>query len=341
MKKIILSLLTISALSLGAVAQSAPLFTGTTGSVADRVADAKNYLTDPRYAVDAVIYVQRFGTPLESSSMANAILADPTLGGVISTMNQNLPGLVSFTLSTTIPRASSDPDAQLAALAARQSAIPSALTDVLVTVFNNLRNLIIIHKAQGLVNKLKYADAIALLSSTTFLGDGNSNVSNEAVHIITQAKTSLLAADALGWAKVQYYLTPFAASQDGINAVAKALRGADLNLVRSNAFIQFQKDGQGSNVLDSIPVPQLVTNNLAPSTPAHQAVIALMSGDKVGALRVAFGVFGNANTNNDLNAAVSLVAQTLRNVDGNLVRANAFVTAQKNGQAFTISELQQ
>ena len=328
-------MLAITALSLGAAAQTTPLFTGTEGSVADRVADAKTHLNDPKLACNAANYIVCHGSPQELLAEADTILTDPTLGGVI-TVNTGLIGNALWALPSSV----SDADAKIALLDARMATVSSSFTAIIAPMAESRKNTIRVQKAQGLVTSAKYADAITLLSTASILGDPNPSCANNAIVFISQSKLALSATDALGWSKAQYYLTPFASSQDGINAVAKALRSKDLNLVRSNGFIQYQKDGQGTNVLDSIQVPTLISSNLASCTPARQAVNAVIAGDNAGALRISFGVFGTANSNDELNSAVSLVAQTLRNVDGNLVRANAFVTAQKNGEAFTITELQ-
>ena len=107
--------------------------------------------------------------------------------------------------------------------------------------------------------------------------------------------------------------------------------------MRSAAFVQFNKDGNGTNILDSVETPAQFTG----ITVYDPVLQFLLSGDKVNALKTAFAEFIAAQDTDALNAGVAKVAQTLRNVDGNLVRANAFVNAQKAGTDYGIVELSQ
>ena len=131
-------------------------------------------------------------------------------------------------------------------------------------------------------------------------------------------------------------MNDFQHTQAGIDAVSSAFRSLDTNLVRANAFIQFQKDGQGTNPLSGISLPQVT---FLGNTPAIQAINSSGGGDNLTALKIAVNAFATAPSGPSLNTATAFVAQWLRNIDGNLVRANAFVTAQTQGQPFTIAEL--
>jgi hypothetical protein len=164
--------------------------------------------------------------------------------------------------------------------------------------------------------------------------DASAGLVYGAISGIASVKAIRKSPDALGWAKLCYLTATFASTQGGVNTVTQALRAADGNLIRANAFISAQKDPSLPNVLADVKTPD-VKLPLSLSN-----VAAVIAGDKAGGLKAAYQNYVTANGNVQLNAAIDSVAQTLRDVDGNLIRANAYVDAQKNGTAFVISELQ-
>ena len=271
----------------------------------------------------------------DRQALADRVFADPSFGGMVAEPD-DLSGLLASAVGAAASLIPS-PDDRLAFINAKRQQFAQYPTFVAAAAL--LAKNAVLSKANVLLSRKDFAGAIQLASSPDILGEPSNGLSSSAICIISLAKTASASPDALGWAKLKYYFSAFQTSQSGINAIASALRAADLNLVRSNAFIQFQKDGQGENVLEAIPVPDAAAAALSNSSPLSAAIAALIKGDKPSALRIAFNSFASAETNDSLNAAVGLVAQILRNIDGNLIRANAFVTAQKNGEAFEITEL--
>jgi len=178
-----------------------------------------------------------------------------------------------------------------------------------------------------------YAATIDLLEPIVGYGGGAPNVLTQ----LLAAKRASRADDLLSWAKLFYQLAPFQHTQTGIEAVSSAFRALDGNLARANAFIAFQKDGVGEDPLASVPLPKVEFAGTA-----VQARIAnkLAAGERIAALKIAVEEFSTARNGPPLNAATSLVAQCLRNIDGHLVRANLFVESQSKGEPFTIDELQ-
>ncbi len=160
--------------------------------------------------------------------------------------------------------------------------------------------------------------------------------SDDAVRLIYRVKLAQRAPDLVRWAKLLYTLSNFRQTQAGIDAVSSALRAMDGHLARANAFIQFQKDGVGDAPLGDVSLPQVELIGITPEAKARQLAVA---GKPVDALKVAVGVFATAPAGPRLNAATALVAQCLRNIDGNLVRANAFVETQSKGEPFIIAEI--
>jgi hypothetical protein len=181
-----------------------------------------------------------------------------------------------------------------------------------------------------------YASAIATGTAAFQYAPG------PAITVITKAKISSRATDVLAWAKLNYQYSDFSQTQAAVSLVAAGFRAVDLNLVRANQFIAFQQTGTGTDPLASVPMPTLppvVTVMTGPNDIFGAVSTAILSGDKMGALRAAAGAFAAA-ADRDLNAAAAVVAKALRNMDENLVRANAYVQAQTAGQAYTITELQ-
>lgn len=166
-----------------------------------------------------------------------------------------------------------------------------------------------------------------------------SGLIRDALKPILKGKIALRAPDCLSWAKVVYLTADWPHTQDGINAVTSAYRAMDIGIERANVFIQFQKTGEGNDPLADVPLPKGI--HFGDNDDFSLAMNYAISGDKVSALKSAVSAYSSAPAGFYLNFATGLVAQCLRNLDGNLVRANAFVTAQSQGKQFDIVELHQ
>lgn len=266
-------------------------------------------------------------------TFADSVISDPTLGGKISeknsgaltwaavlfridstrTLDAKLACMQSLLNGTLDGKAIHFDDGQVLALKAKFAPLAAA-------------------KATELYAKQDYAGAVSTASGALGWGGAGS----PEVYQIFRAKIALRSPDVLSWAKLVYLQSPFNQTQTGIDAVSSAYRALDGNLVRANAFIQFQKDGKGADPLADVPLP---TVNHLGATPATLAMNQALAGNKLAALNIAFKEYATAKAGNWLNASTAFVAQWLRNIDGNLVRANAFVSAQSKGEAFTIEEL--
>ena len=254
------------------------------------------------------------------------VLADPTLSGTITDPNSVATlywNAVSFGLDST-----SGLDNQVAYLQPLLSS--TNFTPSVALSAKQKYAQLVAKQASGQFQAGNYAAAISTAAPVLGWNGG------EVVTLTAKAKVMIGAPDVLNWAKLAYLQTDFPHTQDGINAVSSAFRALDTNLVRANQFIAFETSGTGTNPLAGVTVPQVT---FLGTDPATQALNAGVTGNTLQALRIAVGQFSTAAVGNDLNKATALVAQWLRNIDGNLVRANAFVTAQTQGQPYTIPEL--
>jgi hypothetical protein len=251
------------------------------------------------------------------------VLADPTLSGTIATHSS----ASTLYWSAVQWKVTATP-----ALADKVAFLGPLLSSTLFTPITEVMAQkayagLVCQQAQAQINASDYSDAIATLAPVVGWNGA------QAVALTCQCKVALRAPDALAWAKLLYFCEDFGHTQAGIDAVCSALRGADTNLARANAFIQYQKDGQGRNLLDGVTAPQVTFTGNSPWAKALDAP------DNLSALKIAAESFATAANGGPLNAATDLVAQWLRNTDCSLVRANAFVTATTRGQPFTIAEL--
>jgi hypothetical protein len=252
------------------------------------------------------------------------VLADPTLSGTITD-----PNVISILYWSAV-KYKTDATPVLADKVAYLQPLLSSTTFGASQALSAKQYYasIVYQQGQAQYQNGDYASAIATVAPV--LGWNGS----QAVLLTFQCKVALRASDALAWAKLVYIVEDFQHTQTGIDAVSSAFRALDTNLVRANAFIQYQKDGQGTNPIASVTVPKVTF--LGNSVDIN----ALNAPDSVTALKVAVNAFATAPSGTELNTATAFVAQWLRNIDTNLVRANAFVSAQSQGQAFTIAELQ-
>jgi len=323
MKKInILTLVSMAAFSLSAFAVDLPDYKNETVSTKEKIADAMVYKSNSDHiastAATSYLLVTPAGPDLtiqDKQTIADDVLADPTFGGTRSSQESALlvqQAIAFFVTQTT------GYDAQLTLIDAEAALFPKL----------DLASAVIEQK-----NKCKWDQAALLrthgdrtgaISLYTDIINTTSKRVDLPINKVAEIKIEVMAKDVMEWAKLRYFFTSFNQSQKGIDAVAGALRSCDLNLVRSNAFIQYQKDGSGPNILSPIKLPNGLT---------------ILVDDNVDALRRAFSKFSSAKSNDELNNAVSKIAQILRNIDGNLIRANDFVVAQTAGKPFEIVEL--
>ena len=343
MKKTIgLIALVVASLSLSALAQtttgSTPIFlTGTATPLADRVADAVSKTTDATYGVQAKSFLLNEGWTVYHNQqgcleLIQSIAADPSLGGAVPAAAEQRQWLISAVHCLAYHAWDASPSWNISCV---DSLIDTYASD------RELQNTVRMTRDWSSISH-QPSDPAAVISYYDNM-KGNFWATPDWIAFATglpfrlECAKQTHAADMLGWAKVLYYITPFADSQKGIGAFATALRVKDQSLVRSAAFVQFNKDGNGTNILDSVETPAQFTG----ITVYDPVLQFLLSGDKVNALKTAFAEFIAAQDTDALNAGVAKVAQTLRNVDGNLVRANAFVNAQKAGTDYGIVELSQ
>ncbi|XHR29604.1 MAG: hypothetical protein ACFUZC_03410 [Chthoniobacteraceae bacterium] len=287
------------------------------GTDASTVFWAANYMLGARPVVHLVTAFPAF---------ADSVITDPTLSGKLDTQAPTLLAS-AITFKT---------DA-IAALDDKIAYISSQFGNTLLDEPQTLRlkskyGGLVAQKAQKLYDTQDYAGAVA--TATPVLGFGGSP---SEISVIFRSKLALRSPDVLSWAKLVYLLQGFGQTQSGIDAISSAYRSLDTNLVRANAFIQYQKDGAGTNPIASVQLPSV---KFISTSSSAQALNKSLAGDSIGALKIAVNAFASAPSGTQLNNATAFVAQWLRNNDGNLVRANNFVSAQSQGQTYTIAELQ-
>lgn len=180
-----------------------------------------------------------------------------------------------------------------------------------------------------------YAGTIAVLTQPDVLGSNP-----YAYQLIADAKRQQKAPDAVNWAKAAYAVAPFSGTRTGVNLVNSALLAKSGNLNEANQFLAYQATGEGVNPLAEVAYPDV----LAALTDFQSETLAVygkvFKGQNAEAVRLAISKFVNFTSPSAINNNVDLVASVLRDIDGNVVRANAYVEAQKNGTTFTFTELQ-
>ena len=333
-KTIGLIALVVASLSMSGLAQT-PVFLSGTATPAAAVADAQTYLSNPTYAVQArtLILMPSAGelpgtTNLTGSSvqaLAASIIADKTQGGLITgTADQETVFQMALTA------------AACASATARASLLTTyASNPVYVAAIRKASDWWVIETGINSITdpsaQIAYINGVAgnMWATPDYVMFPNM------LNVMYGAELKVSGSAALQWSKVVYFNTPFADSQKGIGAVATALRVADQSLPRSAAFVQFNKDGTGTNILASIATPSQFSG-ITVYDPVLQYELA---GDHVNAIKTAYAGFIAATDTASLNAGVAKVAQALRNADGNLIRANNFVNAMQAGSNYTIAEL--
>ena len=258
---------------------------------------------------------------------AAGVMADPTLGGITTSSNQVSQILALAIMWQTATNAVlTDQIAYLGANMNNPSLMPGAVIWLKLNYGKRVSQ-----QAQAQYAAGDYAGAIT--TATSVLGYGDSG----AMQVIFNCKIALRSPDVLSWAKLIYTTVDFGHTQAGIDAVSSAYRSLDCNVVRANAFIAYQTSGTGANPISGVALPTGI--NFIPDTPAAVALNYGVAGDNLSALKTAVSSFASAQSGAPLNTATAFVAQWLRNIDGNVVRANAFIQAQSQGLPYTITEL--
>lgn len=287
------------------------------GTTPQATASAAAFILNCRPIINVITAFPKF---------ADSVIADPTLSGTVTDPN---------TIGTLYMYAVAYKTDSILVLNDKVAYLQPLLSSTLYNVAqaNQMKNkygTLVTAQAQLQFNAGDYAGAIT--TAAPVLGFGGSG----AIMVTFNAKVALRSSDVLSWAKLVYETQIFQNTQAGIDAVSSAFRSLDTNLVRANAFIQYQKDGVGTNPLASVTLPQVT---FLGTSPAVLALNSGITGDNLAALKIAVNAFATAPSGPALNTATGFVAQWLRNIDGNLVRPNAFVSAQSAGQTFTIAEL--
>ena len=336
-KTIGLIALVVASISLSGLAQTPVFLTGTATPLADRVADAVSKTTDATYGVQAKSFLLNEGWTVYHNQqgcleLIQSIAADPSLGGAVPAAAEQRQWLISAVHCLAYHAWDASPSWNISCV---DSFLDTYASD------RELQNVVRFTRDWFSITYQPSDPAAAISYYDNMKGNFWATPDWVAFAAVLPVRLECAkqthAADMLGWAKVLYYTTPFADSQKGIGSFATALRVKDQNLVRSAAFIQFNKDGVGSNILDSIPTPAQFIG-ITVYDPVLQYELA---GDHVNAIKTAYAQFIAAPDTDSLNAGVAKVAQALRNKDGNLIRPNAFVNAQKAGTNYDIAELAQ
>ena len=182
---------------------------------------------------------------------------------------------------------------------------------------------------------MQYASTPQALS----YGDMTGPILAEAARIKIRAK----AADALSWAKAAYMVYSFSDTQKGIALVSAAVTvmsntdfGAGANAAKA------QTDTTIANPLTGVPLPPLLTGGgVFIGSSSYTALDLLFTGNVKGALASAQNDLDIAIVDgDDVTPLVEGVCKIVRDVDCNIVRANAMAQALNNQQPFPITELQ-
>ena len=134
--------------------------------------------------------------------------------------------------------------------------------------------------------------------------------------------------EAVNYALALYCSKPFNKLQinSTVSTVAKALKAKDMNLMRANAFIACQNTGVGAPTITS--GERALPTVLAASPVAHLFQPA--------SLETAKAKYRSAATSGAVDAGVYEIAEVLKGMDLNLVRANAWIKSQKDGTPFDL-----
>lgn len=150
--------------------------------------------------------------------------------------------------------------------------------------------------------------------------------------------------DALLEAKLYYDMVSFDMLQAGIDAVCEELKAIDMNFDRANRFMEYQRTGTGENPVAKLTVSaerKTFYDDLIKKYPddyyglKNQMYFYLLSGDANQALQTAKKVYAKAAPNQATEAVMS-VAVCLKALDGNIIRASAFIDSQNTGKPFEL-----
>jgi len=139
---------------------------------------------------------------------------------------------------------------------------------------------------------------------------------------------------AVNWALQNYRNTSLRAGSRtnidlAVQVVAQALKAKDLNIARANAWIESQNTGQPGVVFteDELALPTA----LAPV--ADKPWLATGTQAQLDAAK---RLYVSSKSSAGIDAAIIDIANVLKAKDLNLARANAWIEAQKTGQAFDL-----
>ena len=244
-------------------------------------------------------------------SFADSVVADPTMGGRASDTSL-FAGAVLWKVDSTARL-----DDKIALLSDK---IPSSYLSPSQTVTLKARyGVLLSHKARSQCDAQNYVEAIA----TATPGLGCDLASN--ADVIFDAKLALQSPDIKSWAKLIFLITDWQHTQKGIDTWCSACKLSG-NLVDSQAFIAHLKTGAGVNQLSGVPLPSVPLSDVAGPLATRNLINNLiLSEDYAGALSAADRVFAKAPSGSPLSSAMALRAQCLRNRDGDLLNANAYV----------------
>ena len=152
------------------------------------------------------------------------------------------------------------------------------------------------------------------------------------VRLLATASIRLGAPDALNWALVYYRIADLRsprAVEESINIVATALKATDFNITRANAWVEGQNTG----------VPAVEFTNGEQVLPKALSGISAFSPILDTPLRfvAAKEQYRTAKTSAQVDMAIYRIANVLKAHDLNLVRANAWIEAQKSGTTFDLA----
>lgn len=287
------------------------------GTDANSVYSAAQFMLGARPVINLINAFPKF---------SGSVLADPTLAGILSDSNQvSALFLNAVTFNTGTTAAIADKIAYLTPFLSSTILVPHSVLLLKATYATLVTKM----AAQQLA---AYDYAGAITSATSVVGWG----CPQTIPLIVQCKVATRAPDGLSWALLDYFVQDYPHGQAGIDTIGSMFRALDGNLVRQNQFNAYQTSGTGVNPMAGVSMPQVtfLGNSLT-----VQALNAGVSGNFTKALQIADTVFAKAQQGAQLNSAVSLNAQWIRNKDLNVVRANAYVAALTVGQPFTIVEL--
>jgi len=163
-------------------------------------------------------------------------------------------------------------------------------------------------------------------------GDNRSYSVTALLLAVAEKAVALGHPQAVNWALQSYRNTSIRASRhvdNTVQAVAKALKAKDFNLIRANAWIESQNTGEPGVVFT--PEELALPTALAPVADKPWIIAGTQA-----QLDIAKQDYRDSSTSVRIDVAIIDIANVLKAKDLNLARANAWIEAQKTGQAFDL-----